>query len=275
MTMIGQTNRLKILRITDSGAVLDGGKSGLVHLPKQQVPRGAKVGEILEAFVYPDADQLIATTDHPYAEVGDTAFLKVLEVNDIGAFLDWGIGKNLFVPFAEQPIPMKPGSRYVVHVYLDNTGRVAASMKIKKFMGKITPEYTVGDEVDLIVVRSTELGWEAVVDNEFLGMIFMNDTLGQCKVGAKLVGYIKDIREGGLVDLSLQPPNIKGVDLSQQVLDFLKKNGGTSTLTDKSSPDEIFKTFGVSKRVYKDALGALYRKRLIELEPNLVKLAKR
>lgn len=275
MAMIGQTNRLKISRFSEHGAYLDGGALGDILLPNNGVPDGAKVGQTVEAFIYPDFSQrLIATTEKPFAEVGECAFLEVVEVNDVGAFLEWGLDKNLFVPFGEQQREMTPGKSYVVYVYIDNTGRIAASTKIKKFLGKVPNDVNIGDEVTLFVLRSTELGWECAVDDEFLGMVFNNDALGQLEPGIEIDGYIKAIREGGLVDLCLQPPNITSTSLGDQILAELRRGGGVSTLTDKSSPDDIFEKYGVSKRVYKDALGGLYRKQLVELSPGLVKLVK-
>lgn len=275
MAMIGQTNRLKISRLSEHGAYLDGGALGEILLPNNSVPNGAKVGQTIEAFIYPDfSNRLIATTEKPFAEVGECAFLEVVEVNDVGAFLEWGLDKNLFVPFGEQQREMTPGKSYVVYVYIDNTGRIAASTKIKKFMGKVSKDVNVGDEVTLFVLRSTELGWECAVDDEFLGMVFNNDALGQLAPGIEIDGYIKAIREGGLVDLCLQPPELNSTSLGDQILAELKRGGGVSTLTDKSSPDDIFEKYGVSKRVYKDALGGLYRKQLVELSPGLVKLVK-
>jgi len=273
MAMIGQTNRLKISRLSEHGAYLDGGALGDILLPNNSVPDGAKVGQTIEAFIYPDFSyRLTATTEKPFAEVGECAFLEVVEVNDIGAFLEWGLDKNLFVPFGEQQREMTPGKSYVVYVYIDNTGRIAASTKVKKFMGKVSNDVNVGDEVTLFVIRSTELGWECSVDDEFLGMVFNNDSLGQLEPGIEIDGYIKAIREGGLVDLCLQPPNITSTSLGDQILEELRRGGGVSTLTDKSSPDDIFEKYGVSKRVYKDAIGGLYRKQLIELSPGLIKL---
>lgn len=275
MAMIGQTNRLKISRLSEHGAYLDGGSLGDILLPNNSVPEGAQIGQTIEAFIYPDfSNRLIATTEKPYAEVGECAFLEVVEVNDIGAFLEWGLDKNLFVPFGEQQREMIPGKSYVVYVYVDNTGRIAASTKVKKFMGKVSKDVNVGDEVTLFVLRPTELGWECAVDDEFLGMVFNNDSLGQLEPGIEIDGYIKAIREGGLVDLCLQPPNITSTSLGDQILAELHRGGGVSTITDKSSPDEIFEAYGVSKRVYKDALGGLYRKQLVELSPGLVKLVK-
>lgn len=271
--MIGQTCRLKVSRLSGPGAYLDGGNLGEVLLPNSAVPAGTRVGQMVEVFIHPDSlNRLIATTEKPFAEVGQCAYLQVVEVNEIGAFLDWGLAKNLMVPFGEQMHEMRPGKRYAVYVYVDNSGRIAASTKIKKFMGKVSNDVNIGDGVSLFVLRSTELGWECAVDDEFLGMVFNNDALGQLAPGVEIDGYIKHIRAGGLVDLCLQPPDITSSSLGDQILESLRQNGGVSTLTDKSSPDEIFAAFGVSKRVYKEALGGLYRKKLIKLRPDQVEL---
>lgn len=273
MAKIGQTNRLKISRLSPLGAQLDGGSHGEILLPNTMVPPGAKMGQVVEAFVYPEsANHLLATTKQPFAEVGQCAYLEVVEVNEIGAFLEWGLDKNLFVPFAEQQREMRPGKSYAVYIYLDNTGRIAASTKIKKFMGKVPKDVNIGDKVTLFVLRATELGWECAVDDEFLGMVFNNDALDQLEPGVEIDGYIKAIRDGGLVDLCLQPPDITISALGDQILADLQRKGGVSTLTDKSSPNEIFETYGVSKRVYKEALGGLYKKHKVELTPGFVKL---
>ncbi len=212
------------------------------------------------------------TTKQPFAEVGQCAYLEVVEVNEIGAFMEWGLDKNLFVPFAEQQREMRAGRSYAVYIYRDNTGRVAASTKIKKFLGKVAKDVNIGDKVTLFVLRATELVWECAVNDEFLGMVFNNDALDQLELGVEIDGYIKDIRENGLVDLCLQPPNITISSLGDQIIADLQRSGGVSTLTDKSPPDDIFKAYGVSKRVYKEALGGLYRKQLVELSPGFVKL---
>lgn len=278
MAILGQTNRLKIKRFVDFGAYLDGGNLGEVLLPEKWMPAGATEGQMLEAFVYRDSEErLIATTELPYAEVDECAYLEAVEVDRNGAFLDWGLEKDLFVPFAEQREKMKAGRRYVVYLYIDNTERIAASTRIKKFLSSTLSrrqaDYEEGDEVDLFVVSQTDLGWEAAVNHEFLGLVFENDALGQLEIGMELDGYIKEIRPDGKVNLSLQPPMETSDELGDRILASLKRSGGSSTLTDKSSPDEIFAEYGVSKRAYKEAIGGLYKARLITLHQGRIELA--
>ena len=279
MALLGKTNRLKIKRFVDFGAFLDGGNLGEILLPEKWVPEDAKEGQMLEAFVYRDSqERLIATTQRPYAEVDECAFLEVVEVSDVGAFLDWGLEKDLFLPFAEQRERMKVGRRYVVYIYVDNTGRLAASTKFKKFLPShadgFDPPYREGDEVDLFIVSRTDLGWEATVDDSFLGLVHDNDALDQLELGTQIDGYIKEIRPDGLVNLSLQSPAETRDELGQRILANRRKAGGSSPLTDKSDPDAIFDAYGVSKRAYKAAIGGLYRERLITLHKDRIELVK-
>lgn len=273
MALLGRNNRLVLNRFVEFGAYVDGGDLGEILLPKRSIPPDAKAGDIIEAFIYRDSeDRLIATTRVPYAEVGDCAFLEVVAVNAVGAFLDWGLEKDLFAPFAEQRRKMKVGQRHVVYLYIDNSDRIAASSKLRKFLPTTTDEYEVGEEVDLIVSAHTELGYEAAIDDLYLGMVFENDALSQLEVGMRTTGYIKNIRADGKINLCLQPPLQTRGDLGDQILDSLRARGGSSSITDKSTPDEIFAEYAVSKRAYKQALGALYKARQIVIEPGKISL---
>lgn len=277
MAALGKTNTLVINRFVDFGAFLEGGEDlGEILLPQKCVPTGAVAGDSVEVFIYRDSeDRLIATTDEPYAEVCECAHLEAVQVSNVGAFLDWGLEKDLFVPFAEQTRKMRVGQKYVVYVYVDNTDRLAGTTKLDKFLSTTPTNLKTGDQVELMIVRPTDLGWEAAIDDEALGMIFENDALVQLKPGMRKTGYIKNVRaEDGKIDLMLQPPaspEARG-DLASQIMDYLRASGGTLRITDKSSPKEIFDTFGVSKRAYKAAIGKLYRERRIVLKDRRVEL---
>ena len=276
MALLGRTNRLTVNRFVDFGAYLDGGDDGEILLPRKYLAEGVEEGDKLDVFVHRDSeDRLVATTEEPRAEVGDCAFLEVVQVNKFGAFLDWGLEKDLFVPFGEQRSKMKVGQRYVVYVYLDNTDRIAATSKLRKFLAVTSSDYKPGDEVELIVTAVTDLGYEVAVDDMVLGMIFENDVLVPLRVGRRMSGYVKHVRPDRKLDISLQPPAAPEVrdDLAARILRNLRENGGTSSLTDKSPPEAIFAAYGVSKRVYKAALGGLYKDRRIVIKRGTVELA--
>lgn len=274
MDMLGCMNRLPIARIVDHGAYLESETLGDILLPIASVPNGAEVDDVVEVFIYRDSeDRLIATTDRPKVEVGLCEVLEVVDVNRVGAFVDWGLPKDLFVPYAEQYGRMKVGERHVIYAYIDNTDRLAGSARLERYLSKTSQNYEVGDEVDLLVSRPTELGWEVVVDNDVIGLVFRNDDLDQLAVGVRIEGYVKTARDDGKLTLCLQPPDETSDDLGQRILAHIRASGGTSTLTDKSSPDEIFDAFGVSKRAFKRALGGLYKQRLVVLGKGEVTLA--
>lgn len=274
MALLGRTNRLPIGRFVDYGVYLESDNLGEILLPKRYLPKDAEVGDWLEAFIYRDSeDRLIATTETPKVEVGECAYLEVVDVNRVGAFVDWGLPKDLFVPYAEQHQEMKAGERHVVYAYIDNTERLAASSRLDKFLSTTTKDYEVGDEVDLLVARQTELGWEVVVDDLVVGLVFKNDDLDRLKPGTRIEGYVKAVRGDGKITLSLQPPLETDEDLGDRIMRNLRESGGSSTLTDKSSPDEIFAHYGVSKRAYKRAIGGLYKERRIVIGDDVIELA--
>jgi predicted RNA-binding protein (virulence factor B family) len=238
-------------------------------MPKRYVPENSKPDDIIEAFVYKDSeDRIIATTEKPIAMVGDFAFLEVVSVSTVGAFLNWGLPKDLLVPYREQRHSMETGKKYVVYVYLDkNTERVVASSKIDHFLGNLPPEYVEGQEVDLFIVSKTDLGFKAIINNSHLGMLYQNEVFQVLKQGQLIKGYIKKVREDEKIDLILEKPGIEKLDeLAEKILYELKMNDGYLTVTDKSDPKIIYKQFGTSKKNYKKAVGALYKQRLILIE---------
>jgi len=277
MAQIGKINKLRIKRIRDYGAHLDGGESGDILLPIRYLPEKSQPGDEVEVFVYADReDHLRATTQKPQAMVGQFARLRVVASTSSGAFLDWGLEKELFVPKGEQQDKMKEGKSYVVFVFLDEkTNRIAASAKLDKFLSQLSPDYEEGEEVDLIIYEQTDLGYRAVINHSHGGMVYKNEVFQKLLVGQQVKGYIKKIREDLKIDLSLQKPGYQGVDdVAQAIFKTIKDHGGRIAVTDKSRPEDIYSLFGVSKKTFKKAIGALYKKRLITIDTNGVKLAK-
>jgi hypothetical protein len=277
MAELGKLNTLTVLKKLDFGLYLDGGDGEEILLPRRYVPEGCAVGDTLEVFVYLDSeDMLIATTETPKAQVGECVYLKVVEVNRIGAFLDWGLPKDLLVPFGEQQKPMQVGQSYVVFLYIDPASqRIAASSKLDKFLAETSPYYKEKQAVELLIFGRTDLGYKAVVDGATIGLIFNSDVFKPIRIGQTLKGYIKHIRDDKKLDLCLQLVTREALDeLSEKILAFIKAEGGRTTLTEKSPADMIAKQFGVSKSSYKKALGKLYKKRLILIEKTHLELVK-
>lgn len=271
---IGKVNKLKVLREVSIGVYLDGDTIGDVLLPKRYVPEGTKEGDEVEVFIHLDSeDRLIATTERPLAQVGEFAWLKVVSVSKFGAFLDWGLMKDLLVPFREQKEKMEGDRYYAVYVYFDDeTGRIVASAKVDRFLDNVSPDYNPGDEVKLFVVGRTELGYKAVINGLHSGLLYYNQVFKPLQLGQQTKGYIARVREDEKIDLLLERPGYEKVDeLSQKLLDALQKAGGFLPLTDKSVPADIEQRLGMSKKTFKKAIGALYKQRLIELLPDGIK----
>jgi predicted RNA-binding protein (virulence factor B family) len=275
MVELGKTARLRAIKEVPFGMYLDAHDLGEVLLPARYIPKGTRVGDEVEVFLYTDSEDLpIATTLRPKAEVGQCAHLKVVSVTGIGAFLDWGLPKDLLVPFREQRVPMQVGRSYTVYVYLDEqTGRPAASSRLSRFLSETGEGFEPDQPVDLLICGRTDIGLKAVVNGTHLGMILKNDLLQPVKVGQRVQGYIKGIRDDGRINLKLQPGGQQGRDeLAERILEALKAGGGILALTDKSPPEAIYRRFGVSKANYKKALGRLYKQHLIELGKNRIRL---
>jgi len=275
MTEIGKLNKLQILREVDFGVYLDGENYGEILMPKKYLPENYKIDDFVEVFVYLDSeDRIIATTEKPYAMVGDFAFLKVVAVSDFGAFLDWGLLKDLLVPFNQQKQKMEEGQSYLVYIYLDEKSeRIAASSKLDKFLDKQPVDYQEEQEVNLIICNKTNIGYKAIINNTHWGVLYTNEVFQTLEKGQKIKGYIKKVREDKKIDLSLYKQGYEKVDDSlNKILDTLKKHDGFIPVTDKSSPETIYKMFGLSKKTYKKIIGALYKKRLISIEKDGIKL---
>ena len=275
---IGRTCQLKVNRQVEFGFYLDGGEQyGEVLLPNGEIRPDIDVhiGEPLEVFLYLDTqERIVATTHMPLAQVGDFAYLEVAWVNNFGAFLHWGPQKDLFVPFREQKMKMMKGHSYIVHVHLDpETYRIMASAKVEHFLSQDFPPYRTGDPVELLIWQKTDLGLKAIVDGRYGGLLYDTQMFRTLRTGDRVKGYISQVRPDGKLDLSLQCPGQRGVeDFSAQLLRHLQMNGGQTPLGDKSPAEEVYALFGVSKKVFKKAVGDLYRQRLIEISDTGIRL---
>jgi len=271
MAEIGKINHLEVLKELDFGIYLDGGDLGEILMPKRYVPEGTMLGDFIESFIYLDSeDRLIATTEKPLATVEEFALLEVVSVTPVGAFLGWGLPKDLFVPFREQRKPMEAGKKYLVYVYLDtDTKRIAASSKIENYLDNIPVDYDENEEVDLIIVNKTDLGYNAIIDNCHLGILYKNEVFQELNPGDRIQGYIKKIRTDGKIDLRLDKIGYEKISgFTEIIMEKLKQSNGFLPITDKSSPEEIYQTLKMSKKNFKAAIGALYKKRFINLEEN-------
>lgn len=275
MIKIGQMNRLKAIKEVDFGIFLNGDELGKILLPRRYVPAGLELGEELDVFIYLDSnDEVIATTLTPKAMVGECAHLEVKEVNDVGAFLDWGLPKDLLVPYNEQHKPMEEGRSYVVCLFLDpHSGRITASSKLNRHLDERAAGLKAQQAVDLLICGRSDMGYKAVINHQFLGLIFRDDAFRTLLYGERVQGYIKAIRDDRKIDLSLQPPARQGrSELADKILNYLRDHDGVSTLTDKSDPEEIYRQYNVSKGNYKNALSALYKERKIVIEKDKITL---
>ena len=275
---LGRYNQLEIIKEVDFGLYLNGDEDGEILLPKKYVPEGVVPGDIINVFIYLDMDErLIATTQEPLAQVGDFACLEVAWVNQFGAFLNWGLMKDLFVPFKEQKAKMQRGGRYVVHVHIDNESwRIVASAKVERYISDEMPQYEPGDEVEALIYQQTELGFKTIVDNKYSGMIFRNEVFQNIENGMTLKAYVKQVREDKKIDLILQKGGHRKVDdFSHALLAYIKNNKGFTPYNDKTDAETIYNTFGVSKKTFKKAAGELYRKRLVMINDNGIELVKK
>lgn len=275
MTEIGKVNTLSIVRETANGVYLDGGELGEILMPQKFVTEDYKNAGEVTVFVYTDSeDRLVATTEEPKAMVGDFAFLEVNAVTKVGAFLDWGLPKDLLVPFSEQKIKLEAGKSYWVYVYLDLlTQRIAASTKLHKYLDNTPPEYLRGEEVDVIIIEESEIGYKTIVNREHSGILYKNQVFRDIQPGTEMKAYINKVRKDDKIDLILDKPGYGKTDtVADEILTQLKENKGFLAVSDKSSPEMIKHMFGVSKKTFKNAVGALYKKRLIKFESDGIRL---
>jgi len=267
MVEIGKLNRLKVVKEVDFGLYLDGGEQGEILLPIRYVPKSWQIGAELPVFIYRDSeDRIIATTEKPYAMVGDFACLKVISITRMGAFLDWGLSKDLLVPFSEQIHEMEEEKRYVVRVYLDESSyRIVASARLDDFLYEENEDdFEAGEEVDLFVANKSDLGYKVIINNTHWGLLHNQEVVHPLKRGERLKGFVKNIREDGKIDIALHlRARDKTDDACDIILKALKRGGGFLAITDKSSPDEIRALFNLSKAMYKKAVGSLYKRKII------------
>jgi predicted RNA-binding protein (virulence factor B family) len=264
----GEFNDLEMIKSTDFGIYLDGGEMGEILMPLKYLKGGEQPGDKIRCFVYYDTeDRPIATAELPKAVVGECAWLECVAVTKFGAFMNWGLTKDLLIPFREQLNEIVLGQSYPVFIYLDIlTRRIVGSTKIEKYLNRRKPEFTAFQEVILMIAYSSDMGFTAVINNSHTGLIYRNEVFQPIKGGDKLKGYIKEIRGDGKIDLTLKLPgydNLIGDD--KIVLDIIKKHGGSMSITDKSDPEEIYSLFHMSKKNWKKVIGNLYRKRKIQI----------
>mgnify|MGYP004635355013 CR=1 FL=1 len=270
---------MKVVKIVDFGVYLDGGDYwGEILLPKETAPAECKEGDELNVFIYFDSeDRVIATMTQPKAVVGDFALLKVVGTSKVGAFLNWGLRKDLLVPFREQREEMVVGKEYLVYVYVDHTtDRIVASTRLNRFLNRTTADYQVGQEVELIIARRTDLGYNVIVNKRHEAIIYHNEIFQSLSIGQHITGYIKQIREDGKIDCILQKNDgHEQIDrLAALILKKLEENGGVLTVSDKSNPEEIYRLFGCSKKNYKKTVGNLFKQHKVYIGEKELKLVK-
>ena len=276
MTGIGKINSLEIARRTEQGFYLIDENGNEVLLPNRYITDDMNIGDTIDVFVYNDSeDRPIATTETPYAQVGEFALLRVKAVNSIGAFLDWGLMKDLLVPFREQRMRMIAGRSYIVYVYVDDESkRIVASAKLDKFLDNKIPEYKFRKKAEILVVKRTDLGFKVIVDNLFSGMIYHDEIYQDINIGEHYTAFIKNVRPDGKIDLKLGDREVKRVKgLADVIMDYIKANGGSMQITDSSSPEMIRAVFNCSKKDFKKTLGFLYKAKKIIITPSEVKKA--
>ncbi len=277
IVLIGRMNTLEIVSQCEAGLYLNGKSFGDILLPLRYVPEGCGVGDYLEVFLYLDSeDRFIATTEKPYAMAGELAYLEAVAVTPVGAFMDWGLPKDLLVPFREQKQKIVKGERYPTYVYFDEVSRrMVGSTKTFKHTGEKAIDLAEGKEVDLMICNSFDLGYTVIINKSFIGALYKSEVFGPLEEGRQIKGYIKKKRPDGKIDVSLRRPGDhrqRKQELSEQIVTRLKEENGFLAVTDKSRPELISALFEVSKREFKEAVGNLYRRKVINLEKNGIRL---
>jgi len=276
MIRLGRFNQLTVLKQLPRGLQLDAGRDGEILLPKQYVTDEMEVGKSVNVFIYLDSeDRLIATTETPLAQVDEFAWLRVADTTRIGGFLEWGLPKDLFVPFSEQARPLDVGKKVLARVYVDDNNRLAASTKLDSFLYDEGENFKTGQPVDLMVAEETQLGRKVIVNHTHWGLIYHSDIHRDLRKGQALKGFVKKVRDDKKLEITLDKPGYGKVEgIAEKVLVKLEKSGGFLPLSDKSQPADIKAAFGVSKNAFKQAIGALYKQRLIRIEADGIYLAK-
>jgi len=275
MIEIGKYNTLRVVKVVDFGVYLDGEERGEILLPNEYVPKDCFPEDYLKVFVYFDSeDRIIATTEVPNIRVGEFAWMKVVSTSSVGAFLDWGLRKDLLVPFREQRDRMEEGKSYLVYAYVDESSdRIVATAKIEKYLDNVPVEYKTVQEVDVLIARKSDMGYNVIVDNLHWGLVYRNEVFRPLKLGQKLKGYIKGIRKDDKIDITLQKKGYDRVDaIVEKILEKLEDNGGVLDVSDKTAPEIIYNLFECSKKDYKKAIGTLFKDKKIELTDTEIKL---
>ena len=276
MAKIGQINKLMVIKEVPFGVYLDGKELGEILLPKKFVPKGVAEEDMVDVFLYYDTqDRIIATTQRPFAKLHQFAYLKVIDVNPVGAFLNWGLEKDLLCPRPEQFKPMELNTYYLVYLKQDAFGRMIATSKLDYYLDKSTPEYSIHEQVNLIVAKKTELGIKVIVNEKHWGLVHASDIFQHLRIGQTIQGYVKHLREDGKLDILIRKPCAKGrVQLAERILTELEKSNGFLPYHDKSPADEIYQFFGESKKRFKDTIGQLYKQGKIIIEPKGIRIIK-
>jgi predicted RNA-binding protein (virulence factor B family) len=277
MLRIGQFNNLAVIKEVDFGFYLDSEDDqwGEILLPYDQAPKDCSKYDNLDVFIYFDSeDRIIATTMRPHVMVGQFNLLRVASMEKVGAFMDWGLPKDLLVPFGEQKIRLQANRSYIVYVFIDEgSGRIVGSTRINKFIDQVPADYEVGQMVELLIAREAELGYTAIINDAHWGFLYHNEIFKDVRIGKKVRGYIQKIRDDGKIDLSLTSTGYEKVaGIAETILNQLARNNGFLPITAKTSPEELSDRFGVSKKNYKKALGSLYKKRLVSIDSDGIRL---
>ena len=275
MLSLGQTYILRVSKMTDQGAYVDGEDLGEILLPTKYCPPGLDVDSHLPVFLYQDSEtRLIVTTQIPKVQVGEFAYLKVVANTDYGTFMDWGLDKDLLAPFGEQHRPMEVDRSYLVYVYLNSAdGRITASSKIEKFLDDEAPhDFEPGQQVDLIIANSTDLGFKAIVNHSHWGLLYKDEVNERLSFGQSKRGFIKYVRADGKIDLALGQEQETRDKYTITVLNYLREHDGFAAAHDKTDPETIQQLFGMSKKSFKKTIGGLYKKRIITIQPDGIRL---
>lgn len=273
MIELGKKATLRIVKRTDFGFYLDGQNFGEILMPKRYITPEMEIDGMVDVFVFLDGEErIVATTETPFAQVGEFARMKVNKVERVGAFLDWGVSKELLVPFSEQKIKMEAGRFYFVYVFHDTlTDRIAASMKIEKFLNKSNPTYKIGDKLRSIVSAVTDIGYKCITEDKFQGVLYKNEVFKKLQIGDYVDVYVKKVREDHKIDFALEPIGYHKVDKNaQRIMDLLIQSKGKLPYNDKTDPEVIYQIFGFSKKIFKQAIGNLYKQRQITIHPDRI-----
>ena len=276
MIEIGRMNTLQVTGISSREILLEGGARGDIPLPRREAPGNCKIGDTLRVFLYTDADRkIVATVKKPAAMAGEYAWLRVAAVESAGAFMEWGLKKDLFVPFSEQKQKLQAGKSTIIYIYFDTvSGRLVGSTKLHKYFSDEAPGYAEGAETDLLVSGQTETFYKVIVDNAWQGVLYKNEVFQKLQLGQKIKGYVKKVREDNKIDLLFHKPGYGKVNgLAKNILQRLEESGGYIAVNDKSTPQDIYDLFGESKSTFKNAVGLLYKKRKIVIEARGIRLA--